>query len=264
MTAITSPRPRRALIRPAPSSRTVLIYLAALSLVACSSGSGEGGSAATVPEESALRPTFTPTSTLTATTGGDEPGVTSTVELGGSTSSPAQPGAVEVTMTEASITDPAFDTSKPLLEAPPAWADLLGARLIRSRSGFELRVRLGGGDAPESIDADRTMNLASFYDVDGDGAIDFEIWANLASGGWGSSYFDNDRGTGSFQEESFVTVTTDGDEVVLRFALLHLDRSSRFQWSLASEWGSYEAIGSTSMVRDSAPDGGAAASFPDP
>lgn len=108
------------------------------------------------------------------------------------------------------------------------------------------------------------MNLASFYDVDGDGEIDYEIWANLASGGWGASYFDNDRGTGAFQEESFVTVHTEADEVVLRFALLHLDRSSRFRWSLASEWGSYEAIGSTSMVRDYAPDGGSAAMFPDP
>ena len=105
------------------------------------------------------------------------------------------------------------------------------------------------------------MNVASFYDVDGDGEIDFEIWANLADGGWSGSYFD-DSGKGLFGDASFVEVTTEGDEVVFRFALRHLDGAERFRWSVASEWGRYEAIGSPAMVRDEVPDDDGAADFP--
>jgi hypothetical protein len=240
-----------------------LAVVAGLVLVACSGG---GDDDTATGDASALQPQFEPVSTSSSTTGaGAEPGVTSTVApsvVGSSTTGPPVPAATEPT-TEASIADPGLDTTPSPLDRPPPWSDLTGARLIRSRSGFELRVRLRGGDAPETAPDDaHTMNIASFYDVDGDGTIDYEIWANLASGGWGASYFDNDRSEGSFLEESFVTVTTEGDEVVLKFALVHLDRSTRFRWSIASEWGRYGAIGTTSMVRDAAPDAGASADFP--
>ena len=242
-------------------SRTKAIAVAGLLVLGACSDDGP-------PErEAGLEPTFAPaegasgetstTAAATATTGADGASPTTTA-AGGGTTSPA-----EVPTTSASVDDPAGDATASPIDPPPAWADLLGARLTRSQSGFELRIRLAGGDAPESTpDGDHTMNLASFYDVDGDGTIDYEVWANIAEGGWGASYFDNDAGTGSFMEESHVEVTTEGDEVVLRFALLHLDRAERFRWSIASEWGRYEAIGTPAMVRDEAPDDDGAADFP--
>lgn len=106
------------------------------------------------------------------------------------------------------------------------------------------------------------MNIASFYDVDGDGTIDYEVWANIANGGWGESYFDNSKKGGRYQEASGVTVTTEGDEVVLRFPLSHLANAARFRWSLASEWGRYGVIGTDQAARDAAPDDDGASSFP--
>jgi hypothetical protein len=225
---------------------------------------GDGGR-----EPQGLEPQFEPV-TAEATAEQQSTTTTSTPAAGEPTTivpaPPDEPTATTATAgeptTEAVITDRDGDATPSPIDPPPAWSDLLGARLVRSGSGFELRIRLGGGDAPESTpDDDHTMNLASFYDVDGDGSIDYEIWANVASGGWGASYFDNDGG-GRFGDESFVTVTTEGDEVVVRFALLHLDGAERFRWSIASEWGRYDAIGTPAMVRDEAPDDDGAAAFP--
>jgi hypothetical protein len=121
-------------------------------------------------------------------------------------------------------------------------------------SGFELRVRVGGGTAPSSSDDEHTMNVASFYDVDGDGTIDYEVWANVAAGGWGSSYFDDVHGGGGFQKQSGVTVAPEGDEVVMQFPATHLTGATRFRWSIASEWGRYDALGTLATARDAMPD----------
>jgi hypothetical protein len=161
------------------------------------------------------------------------------------------------------VTDRAGDATPSLVDRAPAWADLVGARLVRSDGGFELRVRLDGGSAPQKTDDDdHTMNIASFYDLDGDGRIDTEVWLNVASSGWGATWFDNVGDGGGFQEGSGVTVTPEGDEVVARFPLSHLGGAERFRWALASEWGRYEAIGTVAAARDDVPDNDNVAAFP--
>lgn len=105
------------------------------------------------------------------------------------------------------------------------------------------------------------MNIASFYDVNGDGQIDYEVWANLADTGWAASYFDDTTGKARFGEQAGVAVALAGDELVLRFPASHLGGASRLRWSLASEWGKYEVISTLAAARDDAPDNDAAVSF---
>jgi hypothetical protein len=128
---------------------------------------------------------------------------------------------------------------------------------------MELRVHLGGTVPATAPDGDHTMNVASFYDVDGDGQVDFEVWANLADTGWGPAWFD-DRGKGKarFGDRSGVTVTVEGDELVLGFATGLVGDAERFRWSLASEWGRYEVLGTLAAARDDAPDDDGSVTFP--
>jgi hypothetical protein len=227
--------------------------------VACSGGSGDGDGAKL---EQSLRPRFAPTTTAA-------PGnpTSSTPNVIGPPSTSVPPRATTQTIVAVSggafaqLSDPADDLTTSV-ERPPAWADLLGATLSRTSNGFELRVRLGGGKAPTSSDEEHTMNVASFFDVDGDGKIDYEVWANIAARGWGASYFDDVHRTGGYQEKSGVTVTPEGDEVVLRFPPSHLGGSTAFRWSIASEWGRYSSLGSVATARDDAPDDDKAADFP--
>lgn len=218
-----------------------------------------GGSAATVVTGVGGAPAATPT-----TIGGR--GGVATTSLAGEQATPttaAVPSGTPAAPTSAAIEDREFDTTPSLLDRPPAWADLSAARLTRTADGFELRVRLRGGAPDNSGSESHTMNVASFYDVDGNGSIDYEVWLNVASGGWGASYFDNTgAGKGGFQEKSGVTVAPEGTELVARFPLTHLAGAERMRWSLASEWGRYEAIGTTAMVRDDLPDNDVPATFP--
>jgi len=163
--------------------------------------------------------------------------------------------------TFATITDP-VGVRTFSADPPPPWADLAGATLSRLNDGYELRVQLGGGQAPTSTDSNHTMNIASFYDVDGDGTVDYEVWANLADTGWGTSYFDDKHGRSAFKGDSGVAVSVDGGFLVLTFPLDHLAGADSFRWSLASEWGSYAVIGSDLAARDDAPDNDQPATFP--
>lgn len=203
-----------------------------------------------------------PTATPTSAAGGG--GAATTVPASGGGAAPTTvAGAAPVTSTTAAIEDREFDTTPSLLDKPPAWADLSAARLTRTAEGFELRVRLRGGAPANSGSDDHTMNIASFYDVDGNGSIDYEVWLNVASGGWGASYFDNTGGgKGGFQEKSGVAVAPEGAEVVARFPLSHLAGAQRLRWSLASEWGRYASLGTTAAARDDLPDNDAPATFP--
>ena len=236
---------------------------------ACARGGGkkEGG-------RSLLTPKFKPdpeaggTGSTVATTSTTAPGESTTTVRGarGSTTTTAagagsDGGGLALLPPSATINDKTGDLTTSL-DPPPAYADLVGATLTKRPEGFELRVALGGGSAPSTIDEDHTMNVASFYDVDGDGSIDFEVWANLASTGWGASYFDNKGGRSTFQQASGVTVGAEGGDVVLRFPLSHLGYAERFRWSIASEWGRYEVLGSPATARDDAPDNDGAARFP--
>jgi len=221
--------------------------------------------------KSVLRPQFEPDPAGVATTvAPGSPGPTAaggpSTTTGAAAAAPTPkaqvPAPVVAGATTAAITDRVNDLTPSPADPPPPWADLAGATVIRRAGGFELRVALGGGTAPSTTDDEHTMNIAAFFDVDGDGSIDYEVWANLATRGWGSSYFDNANRRGGFQEQSGVTVAVEGAEVVVRFPLSHLAFAERFRWALASEWGRYEVLGTVAMARDDAPDDDAAARFP--
>jgi hypothetical protein len=162
----------------------------------------------------------------------------------------------------ASVDDPAGDATA--ASGAPAWADVLTARLTLSSPGYELRVQLAGGTAPDRSPDANTMNVASFFDINGDGVIDHEIWVNLGPQGWGASYYDNRTGEARHGEDSFVTVVPEGDEVVIGFSRVHLEEDEEFRWSVASEWGPLLSIGTEAMARDQAPDGGSSVDFPEP
>ena len=227
-----------------------------------------------------LRPTYAPepggaATTTTTAPGSPSPGGTTPTTVGGGsaggagafaggTSGGSTPGASTSATTSASLIDPIGDLTPSPLDPPPRWADLAGGRLTRSPAGFELRVRLGDTAPATSPDANHTMNVASFYDVNGDGTVDYEVWANLADTGWGPAYFD-DTPTSSgnrFGAASGVAVSVSADELILTFPLAHLGAADRFRWSLASEWGNYNVIGTLAAARDDAPDNDGAVGFP--
>jgi hypothetical protein len=250
--------------------RRAAVLLVAASVAACSRGPSDDGAG----RGNLLTPGFLPeaaTASTTTTTsdrvegmGEDRSDIMTTTVGAGSAPArtpaevepPAVPGA-----TTAAIVDRQGDLT-PSLDPPPPWADLLGSTLVRRADGFELRVRLGGGSAPTMTDRDHTMNVASFYDVDGDGGIDYEVWANLASGGWGGSWFDNVGKKARYGDRSNVAIEVVGDEVVLRFPLSHVGGAERFRWSLASEWGRYKTLGTPATARDDLPDNDDPAHFP--
>ena len=235
-------------MKPRLAATAVVIALTA----ACSGGSDDEPAA---KDPDLITPQFGREAD-TAASGGS----TSTAAASSETSPSSQtPGAfVE---TSADIVDPSGDATASAVDQPPAWAELRGGRLLRTAQGFQLRIRMAGA-VPHTGDADHTTNVASFYDVDGDGTIDYEVWANLAKGGWGTSWFDNRNERAFVGKDDRVNVEVVGDEVVLRFPLGHIGDAERFRWSLASEWGRLDALGTLGSVRDDAPDDDQAASFP--
>lgn len=160
------------------------------------------------------------------------------------------------------LEDPIGDAVGGLDGDPPAWSDLAGARLVRDGDAYGLSVRLGGGTVPQRAPDGRTMNVATFFDLDGDGSVDVEIWANLGSEGWGAASYDNTDGTGGFGEDSDVTVVVRERSLELIFPDVLLHRAGRFRFSLASEYGALDVLGSAYARRDDAPDGGAVVTFP--
>lgn len=163
------------------------------------------------------------------------------------------------TRATASVTDATGDVEW-TLQRPPEYTDIAAATLTRASDGYTLRVRFAA-EVPQRQHDDRTMNVASFFDVTGDGEIDYEIWANLADNGWGPSYRDRRNGEARFMADSDVQVAARGRSLVFRFPLRHLAGARTFQWATASEWGSYETIATAAAARDYAPDTGAS-SFP--
>lgn len=152
----------------------------------------------------------------------------------------------------ARLVDPRADVAWSL-EAPPSSVDIARAALTRSAAGFELRVEFAG-EVPQRQADDRTMNVASFYDVTGDGEIDYEIWANLADNGWGPGYLDRREERARFMHDSGVQVWAQGNRLIHRFPLTHLGAATSLRWAVASEWGSYEVISTPAAARDLAPD----------
>ena len=105
------------------------------------------------------------------------------------------------------------------------------------------------------------MNIATFFDVDGDGGVDHELWVNLGDAGWGPTWWTGDRARPG--EASNVTVEVRGNEVRMLFPDVMLDQPERLRFSVASEYGELSVIGSDFAHRDDAPDDDRAVSFPD-
>lgn len=239
--------------------------LAALVMAAsaCSGDDDEPGLGAietpTFAEDDDASSTTAPSaaSETTPTAGADGPTTTTVGESGpGATSTTTAPRTERV-----SFDDPVGDATPGVgTGTPPPWTDLAGGSLERRGNAYRLTVRLAG-EAPETAPGRETMNIASFYDTDGDGAVDFEIWVNLGPEGWGPVVYD-DRGNAAPGEDSNVTVVVDGDEVRLLFPDVMLDTPDRLQFSLASEYGELSTIGSSFARRDDAPDDDQAVSFP--
>lgn len=170
-------------------------------------------------------------------------------------------GAAEATSVReiVQLDDPVGDATGSLDEDPPRWADLAGASLERQGDAYRLVVRLGDA-APQSAPGAATMNVATFFDVDGDGGIDHELWVNLGPEGWGPTWWTGDRAHPG--EASNVTVVVAGDELRLLFPDVMLDQPDRLRFSLASEYGELGVLGSSYAHRDDAPDDDRAVSFP--
>lgn len=208
--------------------------------------------AAATPENG---PAGSPAATVaTGTSSGD--GSTTATPAATPTPAPAE----VVTPTTGAISDRQGDVTFSL-DRRPRWADLVGGTLTRRGDGYELRVKLAGA-VPSTYETERTINIASFFDVTGDGSIDYEVWVNLASEGWGGSYFDNTRTGANRINDEALAITPTGNELVISFPLTHLAAAERMQWAMAMEWGRYEVIGTAAAARDDAPDNDAAARFP--
>lgn len=230
----------------------------ALLAAGCSSGDDAASEPpAALEGRTGLTPTYAPTTSAddrSSTT----VAVTSTTETG----LPATPTtSTPSTEASASITDPAGDVTAGAEEAP-AWADLVGAVLTLRPSFYELRVRLGTTAPTTSGSSDHTLNVATFVDVDGDGQVDYELWANLADGGWDGSWFDDRTGAAAFSDDAAMDVLVEAGDLVVRFPPAYVGSADAFRWSLASEYGRYAALGTTRTSRDDAPDEDAAVAFP--
>jgi hypothetical protein len=145
------------------------------------------------------------------------------------------------------------------LTGAPAYADLTGASLMRASDGFTLHVSFAGAVPHRQGSDGEVVNVATFVDLDGDGQVDYEVWATLADDGWGSSY--RTPSGARFGDDSGVRVRPEGSGLVLSFPLAHLERARLFRWAVGAEHGSVEQVASGTTARDNAPDAGVAA-FP--
>lgn len=257
-----------------PPARAGLLSALLCLLLATGCGGGSGADAeAALEGRTGLTPTYPaasmPPSSITADpTGAAGDGATTTQPAAApAPGAPSAAGAdvaatpAEATLRHATITDPAGDPT-PGPAATPVWADLVGAELTALPEFFELRVQLSGGAPTSSDAADRTMNVATFVDVDADGRVDFELWANLAEGGWDGSWYDNVTGRSAHSAGAAMDVLVDGTDLVVRFPAAYVGDATSFRWSLASEYGSYAALGTSRTARDDAPDGDVPVAFP--
>lgn len=173
-----------------------------------------------------------------------------------SSTAPASSAPVAAQALTASLSDPSGDVQGSLTNAPDH-VDVVGATLTRGADAFTLRVSFAG--AVPASDAEKTENVASFYDLDGDGQIDYEAWATLADNGWSGSYVSSDGAR--FGSDSQVVAHPDGGDLVITFPLSHLEQARAFRWSVGAEWGSYEQLAAGTTAKDNAPDRGVVA-FP--
>jgi hypothetical protein len=154
------------------------------------------------------------------------------------------------------VSDPVGDLSRSL-EGAPASADIVAVTLRRSGDTLEVRTRFAAA-VPTRQNGGKGMNVASFYDVDDNGVVDYEVWASLADDGWGTGHLDRREERASFGPGSGVEVSVVGDALVTTFSVDRIGGAGAFRWSAASEWGSFESMAASTSARDYAPDRGAA------
>lgn len=176
-------------------------------------------------------------------------------------STPAGTGTDPTVTRSSAVDDAEGDVTATVLEEAPPYADLLAARVELGDLGYEIEITLAADVPEQQPDPDRTMNVAWFADVDGDGVVDHELWLNLADDGWFPGHRDNQRREARFGQETGIEVEVDGQSLVLRFAE-DLLGAERFRWAVGSEWGRYEVLGTDAAARDSAPEDHASIDHP--
>ncbi len=249
-------------------SRTLLALLLVITVVSCGDDDDDvRGLDAIEPPTFEPEPDTEGVSETTSTSTGPETSLTTDRPASTSSPSPSTPSTSSsapgpvVTTERVSFDDPVGDATPGVgLTDPPEWTDLAGAELVRTGEEYRLHIRLAG-TAPDKSSGSNTMNIASFYDVDGDGTIDHEIWVNIDPEGYGPAWYD-DRGRAAFGRESGVSVSTAGETVTLSFSASRIGSPDRLRFSLASEYGDVSTIGSSFARRDDAPDDDRAVSFP--
>jgi len=154
------------------------------------------------------------------------------------------------------VSDPSGDLSRGL-EGAPAFADIVAVKVDRSGGTVTVRTTFAAAVPTKQTD-NKGMNVASFYDVDDNGVIDYEVWASLADDGWGTGHLDRREEKAGFGPSTGIEVTVEGDTLVTRFPVDRIGGAEVFRWSAASEWGSYESMAASTTARDYAPDEGSA------
>lgn len=204
------------------------------------------------PSATASPPTAAPAPEPSATSRDpddvDQPSDADPVGAPGASAAPTAPPAPHST-----ATDPAGDTRPPVRGDAPDHADLVGSRVATTAGGFTVTFELAA--APRSQEG-ATLNVASFHDLDGDGAVDLEVWANHGEDGWFPSWRDNREGRAAFGERSGVTVTAEGARITLAVPAARLGGATRWRWASGLEWGRYEWLGTSAAATDAAPDDG--------
>jgi hypothetical protein len=178
-----------------------------------------------------------------------------TRSAGGGKAREARPTPVAGVSEAVRVSDPVGDLSRSL-EGAPASADIVSVTLRRSGSTVEVRTRFAAA-VPTRQDGAKSMNVASFYDVDDNGIVDYEVWASLADDGWGTGHLDRRKERASFGPGTGIEVRVEGDTLVTAFPVERIGGADVFRWSAASEWGSFESMAASTSARDYAPDDGA-------
>jgi hypothetical protein len=191
----------------------------------------------------------------TAAAGRGTPGREST-EGSGRRDGAAGPAATAVAAARPVVVeDPSGDLSRSL-EGAPASADVVTVRLDRAGDMVAVRTTFAA-PVPARQNGSKGMNVASFYDVDDNGIVDYEVWASLADNGWGTGHLDRRRQRARFGPSTGIEVRVQGATLVTRFPLDRIGNAESFRWSAASEWGSYQSMAASTSARDYAPDDGA-------
>ena len=140
--------------------------------------------------------------------------------------------------------------------APPSFADLTRTALTRTAAGYQLEVEAGG--ALPASSSDHTMHVIGFVDTDGDGQIDYELWATLADNGWNPAWRTPDGAF--FGSAAGIRISVEGTRLTMSFAADRVGGAHSFRWLVGAEYGTDAQLASGTQTSDYAPDRGGASS----